>query len=198
MSFEKNLHYEANETARRGSQSILLAKVMEVDTAKARMRVQAGPLESAWVPFASTRAGPDSTWHPPEVGEQVILACPNGDTNQAVCLGSVYQQDYPAPANSADVTMTKWQDGAEQSYDRAGHHWNLDVPSGGSVVTRCGGATSTLSAEQINLNIGDASITMTDGLIVLRAGGDTLVIGSGTYWESSGTLRLRANRIELN
>lgn len=167
MSFEKNLHYEANETDRRGSQSVLLAKVMEVDTAKARMRVQAGSLQSAWVPFASSRAGPDSSWHPPEPGEQVILACPGGDTNQAVCLGSVYQQDYPAPADSADVSKTKWKDGAEQSYDRAGHNWNLNVPSGGNITLRCGGSVLTIS-------------------------------DSGITWESTGTVSIRAQRIELN
>ena len=84
MSFERNLHYDATETERRASNTVLMARVEEIDAEKARIRVSAAEIESAWIPFSSSRAGPDRTWHAPEPGEQIVLVAPCGDLNNAV------------------------------------------------------------------------------------------------------------------
>lgn len=150
---ERNLYQDMTEAERRLSNLVMLGQVAELDTAHARVRVQAGPITTGWLPFATLRAGPDRTWHPPEPGEQVLLVAPGGDLNQGVVVGSIYRAAHPAPADSADISRTLFKDGAVMEYDRAQHHWRLSAPSGGKVV----------------LEIGPSKIEMTDAGIHLTA-----------------------------
>ena len=120
---ERNLHQDMTEAERRISNVALMGQVVALDAARARVRVQAGPILTAWLPFATVRAGPDRTWHAPEAGEQVVLVAPGGDLNQAVVVGSLYRDAYPPPADSADISRTEWKDGAALAYDRQLHHW---------------------------------------------------------------------------
>lgn len=150
---ERNLRQDMTEAERRLSNVVLLGQVAELDAERARVRVQAGPILTGWLPFATVRAGPDRTWHAPEPGEQVVLVAPGGDLNQAVVVGSLYRDAYPPPADSADITSTMWQDGAVMEYDRAKHYWHLSAPSGGKIV----------------LEIGSSTIEMTDAGIRLKA-----------------------------
>lgn len=103
----------------------LMGQTVAPDTVRARVRVQAGPITTGWLPFATMRAGEDRTWHPPEPGEQVLLVAPGGDLNQGVVVGSIYRAAHPAPADSANVSRTLFKDGAVMEYDRAQHHWRL-------------------------------------------------------------------------
>ena len=67
------------ELERRLSNTIRPGKVLEADYAKARLRVTMGDNTSAWLPWLTSRAGEDRTWHAPEVGEQVIVIAPGGE-----------------------------------------------------------------------------------------------------------------------
>lgn len=156
---ERNLHQDMTEAERRISNVALMGQVVALDTARARVRVQAGPITTGWLPFATLRAGLDRTWHPPEPGEQVLLVAPGGDLNQAVVVGSIYRADHPAPADSADISRTRFKDGAVMEYDRAQHHWHLSVPSGGRIVIEVGpskiemdDAGIRITAPRIDLN----------------------------------------------
>ena len=156
---ERNLHQDMTEAERRISNVALMGQVVALDTARARVRVQAGPITTGWLPFATVRAGQDRTWHPPEPGEQVLLVAPGGDLNQAVVVGSIYRADHPAPADSADVSRTLFKDGAVMEYDRAQHHWRLAVPAGGKIVLEIGATQleltdqgARLTAPRIDLN----------------------------------------------
>lgn len=141
---ERNLHQDMTEAERRISNVALMGQVVALDTARARVRVQAGLITTGWLPFATMRAGEDRTWHPPEPGEQVLLVAPGGDLNQAVVVGSVYRAEHPAPADSADVSRTLFKDGAVMDYDRLQHHWRLAVPAGGKIVLEIGATTLEL------------------------------------------------------
>ena len=138
---ERNLHQEMTEAERRISNLAMMGQVVELDAARARVRVQAGPITTGWLPFATLRAGTDRIWHPPEPGEQVVMLAPGGDLNQAVVVGSVYRADHPAPADSADISRTMFKDGAVMEYDRAQHHWRLSVPAGGRIRFEIGGTS---------------------------------------------------------
>ena len=148
---ERNLHQDMTEAERRISNVALMGQVVALDTARARVRVQAGPILTAWLPFATVRAGPDRTWHAPEAGEQVVLVAPGGDLNQAVVVGSLYRDAYPPPADSADISRTEWQDGAALAYDRQLHHWRLSVPGGGKIVLEVGPSKIEMSDSGIRL-----------------------------------------------
>ena len=148
---ERNLHQEMTEAERRISNVALMGQVVALDTVRARVRVQAGPITTGWLPFATMRAGPDRTWHPPEPGEQVLLVAPGGDLNQGVVVGSLYRAEHPAPADSEDVSRTLFKDGAVMEYDRAQHHWRLAVPAGGKIVLEIGATTLELSDQGARL-----------------------------------------------
>ena len=148
---ERHLHQDMTDAERRLSNVVMLGQVAELDTERARVRVQAGPILTAWLPFATVRAGPDRTWHAPEPGEQVVLVAPGGDLNQAVVVGSLYREAYPPPADSADISRTLYKDGAVMEYDREQHHWHLSVPSGGKIVLEVGPSKIEMSDSGIRL-----------------------------------------------
>ena len=148
---ERHLHQDMTDAERRLSNLVMLGQVAELDAKKARVRVQAGPILTAWLPCATVRAGLDRTWHAPEPGEQVVLVAPGGDLNQAVVVGSLYRDAYPPPADSADISRTEWQDGAALAYDRQLHHWRLSVPAGGKIVLEVGPSKIEMSDSGIRL-----------------------------------------------
>ena len=148
---ERHLHQDMTEAERRLSNVVMLGQVAELDASRARVRVQAGPILTAWLPFATVRAGLDRTWHAPEPGEQVVLVAPGGDLNQAVVVGSLYRDAYPPPADSADISRTEWKDGAALAYDRQLHHWHLSVPAGGKIVLEVGPSKIEMSDAGIKI-----------------------------------------------
>ena len=141
-------YFEAQQTPdleRRLASVLRYGVVKELDEAKARVRVQAGKVVTGWIPWAALRAGPDSHWSPPEVGEQVIVAAPSGDLAQGVVVGSIYRDKHPAPGNKRTVSIQTWADGAAESYDRENHAYNLYLPEGGTVTVTVGGTSWILN-----------------------------------------------------
>ena len=169
---ERNLHQDMTEAERRISNVALMGQVVALDTARARVRVQAGPITTGWLPFATVRAGQDRTWHPPEPGEQVLLVAPGGDLNQGVVVGSIYRSTHPAPADSADVSRTLFKDGAVMEYDRAQHHWRLAVPAGGKIVLQIGATTLELRDDGTTLStpklLADAAESTFTGTLLVK------------------------------
>lgn len=147
------------ELERRLANSVRLGTIAELDEKNARVRVKSGKITTGWLPWTVGRAGPDRQWSAPEIGEQVIVAAPGGDLAQAVVLGSLYQDKHPAPGDSKDTTVTEWGDGARESYDRAGHVYNLTVPAGGTINLVCGGS---------KIEISDAGVKITAARIDLN------------------------------
>lgn len=132
-----------SDLERRVGNTIVFGTVEAVDYPKARVKVRTGPNVTAWVPWLTGRAGPDRTWHPPETGEQVVLGAPCGDLNQAVVLGTVYQNAHPAPAARETLARTVYEDGTVVEYDRERHRLSIDCV--GHVEIR--GRTVTIHAD---------------------------------------------------
>lgn len=128
----QSLALTRTDQARRSANAVRLGTVAEVDPATARVRVQSGDNLSAWLPWTTQRAGGDRSWSAPDVGEQVVVACPDGDLAAGVVLGALYQDASPAPADSIDVHRTTYQDGAVVEYDRGGHKLTATLPGGGT------------------------------------------------------------------
>lgn len=105
-------------------------------TRPARVRVQTGEIETNWISWLERRAGPNGrTWHVPGIGEQVLLACPDGQIGQAVILGSVPQDEFPQPASSEDVDRTTYPDGSVVEFNHATSTLAVNVGTGKVVVT---------------------------------------------------------------
>jgi len=149
---ERNLPQDMTDAERRMSNVALKGRVVELDAVRARVRVQAGAITTGWLPFVTARAGHDRTWHAPEPGEQVLVLSPCGDLNQGVVVGSIYRAEHPAPAQSAEISRTRYKDGALLEYDRAQHHWRLAVPASGKIVLEIGPSRIEMSAAGIRLS----------------------------------------------
>jgi phage baseplate assembly protein V len=164
-----------SDIERRVANTIRYGVIAEADYARARVRVRAGETLTDWIPFATARAGGDRTWHPVEVGEQVLLAAPHGDLRQAVVMGAVNSSPNPAPGDRATLSRTVYEDGTSITYDREAHSYSMDVNSAGGIT----------------INIGGSSIFLDDGKIMLSSNGSTLLIdGAG--------IKLEGGRIDLN
>lgn len=134
---------EAVETLKRQvSNLIRLATVIELDTDLARVKVKYLDNQTGWIAWTTARAGKIRTWSPPTVGEQVVMLCPNGATEQALCLPALYKNDYPAPDNSADNNTIVYPDGAVIRYNAKAHSLNATLPDGAiTTITSNGGLT---------------------------------------------------------
>lgn len=123
------------ELERRQSNMLRVGTIAEADYARARVRVSIGPLLTAWLPWLTQRASKTSTWHAPEVGEQVLVVSPAGELAQAVVIPALYQSAHPANADNPDIARITFADGAVLEYDRAAHRLAADIPGSASIKT---------------------------------------------------------------
>lgn len=146
------------ELDRRIGGALLFGRVLEIDLSAARVRVDMDGMASDWLPWCERRAGAGArTWMAPSIGEQVIVACPYGDPAQGVVIGSIYQEDFDAPANSEDVSRTVFGDGSVVEYDAAASRLTVNVGAG-SVVVNCNTATIT-AADSVTVDSPTATFT---------------------------------------
>lgn len=90
------MSFQLAEADRRLANIIEIGEMLEVDAASGRARCRIGDLETALIPWASMRAGPNHAWWPLEIGEWVIVAAPGGDLARAFILGSLPTGRHPA------------------------------------------------------------------------------------------------------
>ena len=147
--------FDLAEHARRLANVIRAGVVAELDTGVQRIRVrydtddEGAPILSAWVPWIVMRAGPDSTWWAPEVGEQVVLLSPSGELTQTFALPALYSDTHPAPSDDVDKRVTRHSDGAVFEYDREAHRCSVTLPAAGELLVTIGGASLSITAAGI-------------------------------------------------
>lgn len=161
--------YELGELNRQMANLVRVGKIVELDEANARVKVSTAGLTTDWLPWGAARAGKTRQWSPPQVDEQVIIASPYGDMGQAVVIGSLYQDDSPAPAASKDQETTVYPDGSTVDYNSATNTLTVTVAETGNVVINC--KVATVNAE--------TSVTMNTPLT--HCTGDLVVDGALTY-----------------
>lgn len=143
------VEFRLAELERRLNNLLRYGTIAEADYSRARVRVQSGELLSGWLPWLTHRASNDTSWHAPEVGEQVVLVSPCGDPAQAVVLPAIYQNAHPAGQARCDIAAVTFADGMRITYDRAGHHLQIDCP--GDITFTCSG-NFKVTAARIDLN----------------------------------------------
>lgn len=154
------------------SNLIRIGTVSEVDLAARRCRVQTGDIHTDFLPWFTGAAGNVIRWCPPSVGEQVVLLCGDGDTANAVVLHGLYSDAFAAPSDSASLTLLRFADGAEVSYDSQTHALSALLPSGGKATVTADGGLTINGPVTIN---GEATIT---GATSIKA--DLTVSGKAT------------------
>lgn len=162
------------ELERRLSNTIRPGTVLEADYAKARIRVTMGDNTSAWLPWLTSRAGEDRTWHAPEVGEQVIVMAPGGELSAGYVMpGGIYKNDYPANADNPEISRTTYKDGAILEYDREAHAHLLQLPEGSATVKVGDDAQTEVTPSKITAKVGtDAKTEITASKILAQIGTD--------------------------
>ena len=168
---------------RRLANLVRVGVVASVDLPNARCRVTIGDLLTASLPFISCKAGYDSTWHPPEVGEQVLVLAPSGELTAGFVLGGVYTTSHPAPSTSPDVSKMVFKDGASATYDRALHSLTIALPASGSSLT-------------VNVT-GNATIHASGNALVEATGNATVSAGAVGRVEAGTQIQVVAPAIAL-
>lgn len=131
-----------SEGDRRLANVIRVATITAVDAGAGRARVSfGGDTESAWLPFPSPRAGDIQIWAPPSVGEQVVVACPSGDTAQGLIVASLSSGASPPPSGD-----------------------------GGAFVVKIGDASIEITADGLTLTAGGVSLAVTAGGVSITGG----------------------------
>lgn len=115
-----------------------------VDTNLAKIRVRFMNNTTHWIPWSVGRASGVRQWSAPQVGEDLLLLCPQGDTEQAVCLPSFYSVDFPAPSADPHEHLTTYEDGAVIGYNDETHHLYATLPEAATTdLVSKGGITLT-------------------------------------------------------
>jgi phage baseplate assembly protein V len=166
------------EHSRRIENLARLGTVTEVRlAAPARVRVRLGENTTAWLPWATQRAGGGAggrKWNPPVVGEQVLVISPGGDLGRGVALLGVYSDAMEQGSNAQECERTDWN---ERDY------WQwlagaFDLRVEQSYTINVGdSATLTIRPEVASLVTPGCSIRMGSGTVTITGGGATLTVG---------------------
>lgn len=159
-------NYDLTEMNRSISNMIRVGNIRAVDVANARVRVAFGGCVSDWLPWGTSRAGNRRDWTAPNVGEQVMVFCPFGDPTQAVVGPSIFQDDFSAPATSADQDTTVYPDGTTVDYNSATNTLTVTVAGSGNVVINC--KVATVKADT-SVTIDTPETTCTGNLTVKKS-----------------------------
>ena len=118
------------EIVRRLENVVRLGTVAEVRyETPARCRIKTGDLVTDWLPWTTARAGGDRSWWAPEVGEQVIVLSPGGNTGAGVVFPAAYSDTHEQPGQREDVARVAFKDGVTIEYDRTVHVLRVSAPA---------------------------------------------------------------------
>lgn len=126
------------ETDRRLGDLLRYGVVCEVVGERCRVQIEEG-FETDWIKMPMSRAGALRVWSQLSEGEQVCLACPEGDVAGATILCSKPSDDFPAPSDP-EVAQLLFDDGCRIAYDHRSHVLEMALPGGGQgVITASAG-----------------------------------------------------------
>lgn len=185
-------HWALSEAERVQANTIRVGRVTAVNPATRRAQLRVGGLDTDWLPWGVARAGGTRTASAPTVGEQRLVFAPYGDTAQAVIGPAIYQDDYDAPTDRADVEATVFADGTRVEYDAAANKLQIDVAGSALVVINC--KEATVHAEtSVTLDTPNTHCTgalTVDGLLTYKAG---LTGSGGSGAALTGAFNLNGN-----
>ena len=203
----RDVRYNLAEAHRRISSMIRAGMVHEVRTGDARARVAIGENLTYWLPWLSPRAGADSIWHAPEVGEQVLVISPGGDLPQGVLLAGIFSSSMPAPSANANLHLEKYADGATVSYDRAAHIRAVALPPAGTHTVSVDKAHSTQNRNEFIFEVPDAVISvkgdkmelsLPPAKLLLEEDKVVLELGDSKIELTSAGVKIKGAKVEIN
>ena len=144
LSMNSSTPFNVAELNRRMAGLVRFCKVLELGTNDylGRVKVSDGELQSTWLAHVMSRAAHNIHWQPLDVGEYVVVLCPNGDFAQGVIVGSLYQGAFPAPNDNLEQTQRRFKDGTCFTFDREQSHFHIRMAPDGTIhIEVSGGIT---------------------------------------------------------
>lgn len=154
------MDYHTSQLTRLLHNLIRTGTIAEIDNSKQRLRIQSGDLLTGWIDWPAEIGGNYRRWRPLRIGQQVTIACPSGDPNNAVIIAMSYDDNNQPPNTAADADVILFDDGSRIEH-RDGV---INIHSSGSLnISADGGITingSTVAITSASLthngtNIGD-------------------------------------------
>ena len=160
---------EIGELQRRLANILRVGTISEIDLTKARVKVAFQGVTTAWLPWATGRAGAVKDWSPPSVGEQVCILSPSGELGAGfVIAGGINSDAHASPDSRANV-------------------YRLDMPSGGAYEVNVGGAKILADNGKVQLIVGGGTFQISGGKVTFN--GDIEVTGD----VKAGSISLRTH-----
>lgn len=188
------LLYALGELDRRVGNLFRIGKVVELDAAAARVKVNLGELITGWIPWSTPSAGADREWKTPSVGEQVIMVSP-GDPSMGVVIGSLFQAAHPPNGDQEKDRRLTFKDGSFVEFDREGSVLNVEVQAAGSIRAKIGQTTFLLESGKVTLTtpevLVDSPATQFTGGVSIT--GDLTVAGSTALNGSTAVKGITSN-----
>ena len=176
------------ELERRLSTAVKIGTISAVDHSSKRIRVSAGGMTSAWLPWPAEAGRNYVRWRPLREGQQVVLVSPSGDLTQAVIAGMLYTSSISAPDDSADLDVILFDDGTRLEYDSGAHKLTASVSGSAEIETETE-LTATVGTELTATAGTDVNVT--------AAGAATVAAGTTVDATAGASITLAAPVINL-
>lgn len=164
---------------------LIPCRVVAVDLAAAQVRVSDGSgWTSAWVRWHSQAAGKARHWRAPSLNEQGMLVSPSGEPAQGTFVPGLYGNAGGQPDNRDHVEVWRFDDGGSLVYDWQAKSYTISLPSG-TVAVQVGGASVVVTDSAVDVAAG--TITLTGQVVIngpLRVTGD--INGGGKIIDTAG------------
>lgn len=105
------MNYDTADLTRRLANMLQLTTITRLDHANQRVRVKLGEYESAELPWPADIGRNWVRWKPLREGQQVLIACPNGDPAQAVIIGDLYSNAIDSPETAENLDVIEFTNG---------------------------------------------------------------------------------------
>lgn len=158
--------YTQADSFRRLHDLVRRGLVAEVQLSPPRCRVSfGGEHKSGWLQWYTLATSERVDWSAPKIGDPVTVISEGGDLRNGVALLGLLVDDRGAPSDKPNEHVTKYCDGATQTYDTVSHEFTWQgVPDG---VVRI------LGESKIEI-LGRADVTITSENVVNIHGGKVI------------------------
>lgn len=156
------------EIERRLANMVKVGVISAVDHAGKKIRVEAGGMNSAWLPWPVEMGRNFKRWRPLRAGQQVVMVAPSGELAQATVIGMLYSSSLDAPDTNPDLDLIEFEDGTRLQYNSASSHLTAD----------CVGDVTVRSPSLVTIDSPQTTVTgkmNVQGLFTYEAG----MVGSG-------------------
>ncbi len=107
------MSFEQSDQKRRLHNIIRTGTIADVDYQNWRIKIKTGGITSAWLPHPAEVGNNYIRWSPLKIGQQVRLACPSGDINNAFVIAHDYDANHAPPSTATDTDIIQFTDGSK-------------------------------------------------------------------------------------